>query len=105
MLIQVKSSKKEETIEQLDSDQEKVFNELAKYLKEQIKESKLTKAYADKPVVISTGYAGVKRTKSNSGKLSHKLVESKMFNFLELNGADLNTKRVSRMIASAHSMG
>lgn len=67
MLIQVKSSGRVDTIKKLNAAKIDELNKLAKFVKDRIKSIPLMKDYADKSVLISTGYAGIHSSETKSG--------------------------------------
>lgn len=99
MLVQVKSSSTKDSIAKLDDLDKKVFDEFAKFLKSEIIKSGLLDQYKDKPIIISTGYAAVLRTKT-----AHRLVESKAFKLFTLNSSNLNATDVREKVRTAHNL-
>lgn len=99
MLIQVKSSKDKNTIEKLDSNKKKVFNEFAKFLKAEITNSGLLNEYKTKPIIISNGYAGVLRTSTG-----HILIEGKGFKIFKRNSSQLDIDDIIEKVKESHEL-
>lgn len=99
MLIQVKSSKDKDTIEKLDIEQIKVFDEFAKFLKKEISNSGLLDDYKAKPIIISNGYAAVFRTTTG-----YRLVDRKPFKFFKMNFSELSIDEIKEKVIQTHKL-
>ncbi len=99
MLIQVKSSYNKSTIEKLSVEDKKVFDQFARFLKSEVIHSGLLDDYKDKPIIISTGYAAVLRTKN-----SHRLVMGKAFKIFKHNTKELDIAKVKATIIETHKL-
>ncbi|NDK57381.1 hypothetical protein [Pontibacter fetidus] len=102
MLIQVKSSGTKDKIHELNQEEKKVFDEFAKYVKKEFLEFPHFDSYADKPIIISTGYAGVLRIAGEI--LQHRLVNAKPFKIFKINMATLDMDKIKTTIRKAHTL-
>lgn len=81
MLIQVKSSKVKDNIYELSATEIKQFSELAKLIKSEISNCDILEDYKKKPIIITTGYAGVLSIETNK-TLQHRLTKAKAYKIL-----------------------
>ena len=103
MLIQVKSSKEKKSIYKLTNADIKEFRELAKFLKNEIKDFEPIKSYKNKPIVISTGYAGVWNVQTKRG-IRPRLINAELIDLYKLNCAKLNMISVKTTIIKSHKL-
>ncbi|BDX38890.1 hypothetical protein CYCD_22450 [Tenuifilaceae bacterium CYCD] len=103
MLIQVKSSDNIETIYRLNSKDLKAFDEFAKFVKSEIKNSGILDEYKIKPIAISTGYAAVLRNKTKL-RVSHTLVQGKGFKIFNMNMSSLDIESIKKTISQTHKL-
>ncbi len=101
MLIQVKSSQNVNDIYKLNSSEKKVFNEFAKFLKQQINGSSVLKDYCKKSIIISTGYAGVYIDRKIE---RHTLKKTEYFNSFRKNMGGIKQISVELKLNLAHKL-
>lgn len=103
MLIQVKSSDSEDRIYQLTEKDLKELNQFAQFVKKETGAFEDFKAYVSKSIVVSTGYAGVKRIEKPS--LRHSLVKTKVYNLYRQKASQLDLDKLKKAVVKAHQLG
>ena len=103
MLLQIKCSTDKDGIYQLNANDKKVFNELAKFVKKQISVSEFTKDYMDKPLVISAGFVGVWRNEKAT-PARHTIQKSMPFKIFNKKMAGFDGVEVMKKVNGAHSL-
>lgn len=104
MLIQVKSSKVKNSIYELNETEIKQFSELAKLIKFEITKSDILEEYKSKPIVITTGYAGVLSIETNKS-MQHRLVKTKAFKLFKMNASKLEFTSIKDKLITSHKLG
>jgi len=61
------------------------------------------KDYADKPFIISTGYAGVLNIETIS-EMRHKLIDAYHFDFFEMNSSKLDLDMIMSSLIITHKL-
>lgn len=102
MLIQVKSSDIKKNIYELNEDEIKVFTVFVKFVKQEFKNFKHFENYIDKPIIFSTGYAGVQRIEGKI--LQHRLIKTKAFKMFKINTSKLDINKVKNDILITHKL-
>lgn len=103
MLIQAKSSDSVDSIYRLNSDDKKVFDAFANFVKLEILNSGLLDEYKTKPIIISSGYSLVLRKKTKT-RITHTLVEGKILKLYRLNTSGLDIELVKKAIIQTHKL-
>lgn len=103
MLIQVKSSSTENGIYELNVSDKKVFNQFAQLVKKEVRNFPGLKDYADKPLVITSGYAGVKRVEKPF--LRHYLIKTQPYKLYRQNTSQLDLDKLKDAVKKAHRLG
>lgn len=103
MLIQVKSSDIQRNIYELNEDEIKAFTIFVKFVKQEFNNFKHFDNYFDKPIIYSTGYAGVQRIESKV-LLRHRLIKTKSFKMFKMNASKLDISKVKNDIILAHRL-
>ena len=103
MLIQVKSSDSENSIYQLTEKDRKVLNQFAQFVKKETGVFEGFKTYVGKSIVVSTGYAAVRRIEKPS--LKHFLVNTEAYNHYRQNTSQLDLEGMKEAVAKAHRLG
>lgn len=101
MLVQVKSSERQESIYVLNDAEKKVLNEFAKLFKKELGLSKTMSNYKNSAVIITAGYAGVFNDKKNN---RHLLKDTKFFSSYKRNMSGVVDLKLNFKIALAHSL-
>lgn len=104
MLIQVKSSLVKNEIEELSKVKINKFSDLAKFIKSEISESEILKEYKTKPIIITTGYAGVLSIDVNK-KYQHRLIKTRTYNIFKLNSSKLDLVEIKSKLLLTHKLG
>ena len=104
MLIQVKSSKIKNNIYELREIEIKQFSELAKFIKTEIANSEMLEDYKKKPILITTGYAGVFSIETNK-TFQHRLIKTKSYNLFKVNSSKLNLVDIKPKLVISHELG
>ncbi|MCZ8090945.1 MAG: hypothetical protein O9282_10200 [Flavobacterium sp.] len=104
MLIQVKSSKVKDNIYELSATEIKQFSELAKLIKSEITNCDILKDYKKKPIIITTGYAGVFSIETNR-TLQHRLTKAKTYKLFKMNAAKLDFTIIIEKLITSHKLG
>ncbi len=102
MLIQVKSSDIKNNIYELNDDEIKAFTVFVKFVKQEFISYKHFDNYSDKPIIFSTGYAGVQRIEGKV--LQHRLIKTKSFKMFKMNASKLDINKVKNNIILAHRL-
>ncbi|GAA4776863.1 MULTISPECIES: hypothetical protein [Flavobacterium] len=103
MLIQVKCSVTKGGIYELDENERKVFDELAKFVKSQIGTSEYMTKYKNEPIIISNGYAGVYRN-INLTPTKHLLEKKRAYKIFRLNSSKLIIENIKNEVKIAHNL-
>lgn len=104
MLIQVKSSLVKDDIEELSKVKIDKFSNLAKFIKSEILKSEILKEYKTKPIIITTGYAGVLSIDINK-KYQHRLIKTKAYNIFKMNASKLDLVDIKNKLLLTHKLG
>jgi len=103
MLIQVKSSGHISKIKKLNDTKVEELNELGKFVKAQIKSAPIMNVYADKPVLISTGYVGVHSLETKSG-MRNLLKETIFYTIFRSNFSNVDLSKAKKTAEIAHTL-
>ena len=104
MLIQVKSSKVKDNIYELSNTEIKQFSELAKLIKSEITKCNILEDYKKKPILITTGYAGVLSIETNK-TLQHRLTKAKAYKLFKMNASNLDFTLINEKLVTSHKLG
>ena len=104
MLIQVKSSTVKNNIYELNKSDIELFSRLASFMIKEIKKSEILADYKDKPIIITTGYAGVLSIEFDN-KIQHRLSKIKVFKILKMNATKLNLVDIKGKLIITHKLG
>jgi hypothetical protein len=104
MLIQVKSSKVKHNIYELTDTEIKQFSELAKFIKTEISNCDILEDYKKKPIIITTGYAGVLSIETNK-TMQHRLLKTKAFKLFKMNASKLDFTSIKDKLITSHKLG
>jgi hypothetical protein len=104
MLIQVKSSKVKDNIYELSATEIKQFSELAKLIKSEISNCDILEDYKKKPIIITTGYAGVLSIETNK-TLQHRLTKAKAYKLFKMNATNLDFSIINGKLITSHKLG
>lgn len=66
--------------------------------------SEILAAYKDKPIIITTGYAGVLSIEFDN-KVQHRLSKIKVFKTFKMNASMLNIPNIKEKIVISHKLG
>ena len=104
MLIQVKSSTVKNNIYELNKSDIELFSSLASFMIKEIKKSDILEDYKDKPIIITTGYAGVLSIEFDN-KVQHRLSKIKVFKIFKMNASNLDIPNIKEKIIISHKLG
>ena len=104
MLIQVKSSTVKNNIYELNKSDIELFSNLASFIIKEIKKSDILEDYKDKPIIITTGYAGVLSIEFDN-KVQHRLSKIKVFKLFKMNASKLDIPNIKEKILISHKLG
>ena len=103
ILIQVKSSLQKDKIVSLNESDIKLFNELGETVRDVFKESVFSNKHGNKSILISNGYAGVWRIKTDAGH-RHRLEKTRIFTLFRHNLTLQAAKNATRTIQRIHDL-
>ena len=101
---QVKSSKVKDNIYELSATEIKQFSELAKLLKSEISNCDILEDYKKKPIIITTGSAGVLSIETNK-TLQHRLTKAKAYKLFKMNATNLDFSIINKKLITSHKLG
>lgn len=103
MLIQVKSSRNVSTIKKLNKTKVQELKDLGKFVKEQLKKVEMMNDYANKPILVSTGYAAVHSLESKSG-LRNLIKETEFYSAIRSNFSRVDFAKAKEKAEESHNL-